>query len=103
MINYCKVDNLLIKVDNLLIKVKNVSIKVENLSIKVENLSIKVENLSIQFKINWFEDRFDGTSIIDLSEGDNLSDNDNFLMILFGSLTSPKVRAWSHEGITEGR
>ena len=95
-INYCKVDNLLIKVDNLLIKVKN-------LSIKVENLSIKVKNLSIQFKINWFKDRFDGTSIIDLSEGDNLSDNDNFLMILFGSLTSPKVRAWSHEGITEGR
>ena len=42
-------------------------------------------------KINWFNDRFNGTSIIELSEGDNLGDNDGFLMILVGSITSPKV------------
>ena len=73
-----EVDNLLIKVDNLFIKVDNLFIKVDNFFIKVNNLLIKVENLLLQFKINWFYDRWDGTSIIDLSKGDNLGDNDNF-------------------------
>ena len=49
--------------------------------IKVKNLSIKFENLSIQFKINWFNDWFDGTSIFELSEGNNLGENDNFSII----------------------
>ena len=31
--------------------------------------------------MNWFNDRFDGTSIIELSEGDSLGNNDNFLSI----------------------
>ena len=30
-------------------------------------------------------------SIIELSEGDNLGDNDNFPMIFLGLITSPKV------------
>ena len=40
--------------------------------------AIKVGNLSIHYKINWFYNQFDGNSIIDLSEGDNLADKDNF-------------------------
>ena len=81
----------MIKVKNLLIKVKNLLIKVKNLLIKVENLSINVENLSIKFKINWYYDQFDGTSIIELSEGDNLGDNDNFSMIFWGRLHRPRL------------
>ena len=55
---------------------------------------IKVENLSFLDSI--FESELnirsnDGTSIIELSEGNNLGDNDGFLMILVGSITSPKV------------
>ena len=33
----------------------------------------------------------DGTSIIELSKGDNLGENNNFLMIWVGLITSPKV------------
>ena len=40
-----------------------------------------------------FKDRFDGTSIIELSEGNNLGNNNGFLMVLVGSNTSPKVTA----------
>ena len=45
-----------------------------------------------KIKINWFYDRFDGTSITELSEGNDLGNNNNFLMIWVGSITSPKVR-----------
>ena len=48
----------------------------------------------IQFsKMNWIKDRFNVTSIIELSESDNLGDNDNFSMILFWSITFAKVTA----------
>ena len=45
----------------------------------------------IQFKINWFIDRFDGTSIIELSKGDNLGYKNNFAMIFFGRLHPPRL------------
>ena len=32
--------------------------------------------------------------IIELSEGDNSGDNNNFSMILFGSISSPKVTSY---------
>ena len=38
-----------------------------------------------------WEDRFNVTSIFELSKGKNLGENENFLMILFALITSPKV------------
>ena len=39
-----------------------------------------------------FFHRFDGTIIIEIAEGDNLTDIDVFSMILVGAITSPQVR-----------
>ena len=44
-----------------------------------------------------WEDRFNVTSIIKLSKGKNLGENDNFLMILFALITSPKVISYCWE------
>ena len=41
-----------------------------------------------------FYDRFDGTSIIKLSEGDNSGDDKNFSMIWVRLITSPKVTTY---------
>ena len=60
-------------------------------AIKVDNLLIQVDNLLIQFKINSFYEPFDGTSIIELSEGHYLGDNNGLLMIWVGSITLRKV------------
>ena len=60
-------------------------------SIEVNNLLIKVENLSIQFKINWFYDQFNGTSIIDSSDGDNLGDKNIFLWFYLDRLHRPRL------------
>ena len=45
-------------------------------------------------------DRFDGTCIIDLTEGDNSSDNHGFTMFWVWSITSPKVTL---SGLVEGQ
>ena len=76
--------------------------KVDNLLIKVENLSIKIENLSIQFKINWFYDWFDGPFIIEISEGDNLGDNNNLSMIFWGRLHRPRLTPRHFKGLFGG-
>ena len=46
-------------------------------------------------KVNQLYDRFDFTSIIELSEGDNLARNDGFLMFWVWSISSPKVRSYT--------
>ena len=52
-----------------------------------------ISNIS---KVNRFYDQFDGTSLIELFEGDNLGDNEGFLMFLVWSITSPKVTTNKH-------
>ena len=50
-------------------------------------------------KVNPLYDRFDGTNIIDLSEGNNLGDNDGFLMFWVWSIKFPKVSTLAYSYI----
>ena len=46
------------------------------------------------WKMNRFYDQFDIHKWIDFSGADYLSNNDEFSMIFFGAIRSPKVTKW---------
>ena len=52
--------------------------------IDADNSMSNFYHSTVQFlKMNWIKDRFNVTSIFELSDGDNLGHNDNFLMIFW--------------------
>ena len=59
----------------------------KSITIKVSNLCIfnSIFESELNIRLIWW------SSIIELSEGNNLSDNDGFSMILFGLITWPKI------------
>ena len=70
---------------------------IESTTNKIIAKSIHFKKITIIYhfstikKGNWFFHRFDGSTILKISAGNNLGDNYGFLMIWVGSITSPKV------------